>query len=114
MNDSLIRLLNRFYNDYDDQIDRFSQLPKKVRQDLRELTGLCNDAEGIQAINKNGLAYYGASSAQLRHCVLSKEEAPNLVGLIYMSSMVNIKIYHELKDTSAIVRSYMEEQFEFL
>ena len=107
-------MLNKFYAKFDGQIERFNQLPKKLRQDLRELTGYCHDANGIKAINKNGLDFWGASSPYLRHCILSIENTPEKVGSIVISALVNIKIYKDLiKEIEAIIL-YFEHSFDFL
>lgn len=113
LKDPVAGLLNRFYAEYDAQIDRFNQLPRKVRLDLRELTGLCHDAEGIRVVNKNGFGSYGAT-AYGRQCILSIKKAPNLVGTIALSSIVHIKIYKDLKHSAETLVSEMEQQFDFL
>jgi len=114
INDSLTSVLNRFYTKFDGQIERFNQLPKKIRQNLRELTGNCHDAKGLKAINKNGIDFYGASSPYLRHCILSIEKTPDLVAGIVISAIFNNKIYEDLiKDAEAIIL-YLEHNFDFL
>jgi hypothetical protein len=106
--DSLKVLLNKFYANYDGQIERFNQLPKKIRQDLRELTGNCHNSNGLEVINKNGLDAYGTSSSYTRRCILSIEKTKQLVGSITISAIVNIKIYENLIKNAETIVSYME------
>jgi len=114
INDSLKGLLNSFYGNYDIHIERFNQLPKKVRQELRELTGTCHDANSVQTIYENGIQFYGKSSFRLRHCILTNEHVFKLVGAISVSSIVNMDLNMELKEENEAVLSYMENQFNFL
>jgi len=114
INDSITTLLNSFYAKYDQQIERFNQLPKKIRQDLRELTGYCHNSMGIEAINENGLEYYGASSPQTRQCIISIEKAQELVGAIMITSIVNNDIYDDLKHNANNILSFMKDHYNFL
>ena len=111
INDSFSVQLNKFYANYDGQIERFNQLPKKMRQDLREFTGKCHNSKGLEVIFNNGIDFYGASSPYTRHCILSLENTPELVGGITVSTIVNLKIYADLiKDAKAIM-SYIEVNY---
>ena len=112
--DSVKVILNNFYGAYDLQIERFNQLPKKVRQDLRELTGYCHDALSARGIFKNGIKSYGDFSPALRHCVISNEKIPELIAVISVSSIVNIKLQQELKTEAESAISFLEDQFDFL
>ncbi|MCK5401792.1 MAG: hypothetical protein KAJ28_09165 [Flavobacteriaceae bacterium] len=114
INDSITTLLNSFYAKYDKQIERFNQLPKKLRQDLRELTGYCHNSIGLEVMNKKGIEYYGFSSPQTRQCIISIENAQELVGAIMVTSIVNTKIYEELKYNANIILSFMKGHYEFL
>ena len=114
ISDSLKGLLNSFYGAFDLHIERFNQLPKKVRQELRELTGTCHDGNSVQAIFENGIQFYGRSSPKLRYCILTNKNIPKLVGAISISSIVNIRLNKELKKEVEAVMSYMENQFNFL
>jgi hypothetical protein len=113
INDSLTGQLNTFYAGFDRNIDRFEQSPKKFRQELRELTANCHNSNSVKAIFKNGVGYYGQSSSQLRYCVLSLEETPQLVGAITMSSIVNIELYKALKKEGETIMRYMEQYVDF-
>ncbi len=114
INDSLTVRLNAFYTSFDGQIERFNQLPKKIRQELRELTGSCHNSESVKAIYEKGIYYYGESSSQLRYCILSIEKTPQLVGAITISAIVNIELYEALKKKGEAIKSYMEGHFNFL
>ena len=114
MGDSLKAEIDQFYTSFDLQIERFNQLPKDVRQDLRRISALCHTSESILSIHENGVNTYGASSAILRHCILSNEKAYALVGAIAMSCIVNISIYDTLQERAEVLLSEMEAQFEFL
>jgi len=96
IDDSLTIKLNKFYSKYDQQIERFNQLPKKLRQELRDLTGQCHYAEGLEVMREKGVAFYGASSPKTRKCILSISKIRELVGAIMVTSIVNTKIYEEL------------------
>jgi hypothetical protein len=111
INDSLSLQLNKFYTNYDGQIERFNQLPKKMRQDLRELTGKCHNSKGLEAIFKNGINFYGASTPYTRRCILSIESIPELVGGITVSGIVNLKIYADLIKNAESIMSYMEAEY---
>jgi len=112
--DSLSQLLDNFYANYDQQIERFNQLPQKVREDLRILTGYCHDSEGVVAIFENGVAYYGSSSPSLRHCIISNVEIPKLVSAITVSAIVNINLCKGLKQEAEAIERYMEYHFKEL
>jgi hypothetical protein len=112
INDSLTIQLNKFYANYDSQIERFNQLPKKARQQLRELTGNCHNSEGLEIIYKNGVDFYGASSPYTRHCILSIENPSEVVGIIVMSSIVHLRIYENLITNAESVKSYFEDKYE--
>ena len=114
INDTLTLQLNTFYTRFDGQIERFNQLPKKIRQELRELTGNCHNSESVKAIFEKGIDYYGESSYQLRYCIISLEKTPELVGSIAISAIVNIKLYEKLKKKGEAINSYLEDQFKFL
>ncbi len=114
INDTLTVQLNAFYTSFDGQIERFNQLPKKIRQELRVLTGNCHNSESVKAIFDNGIEYYGESSYQLRYCIISIEKTPELVGSIAISAIVNIKLYEKLKKKGEAINSYLEDQFKFL
>ncbi|MDU8885605.1 DUF6090 family protein [Yeosuana sp. MJ-SS3] len=111
INDSLTSQLNKFYAHYDTQIVRFNQLPKKARQELRELTGNCHNSEGLEVIYKNGVDFYGASSPYTRHCILSIENSSKVVGIIVMSSIVHLRIYEKLINNAESVNSYLEANY---
>jgi len=112
--DSLTQLLNGFYERYDTQIERFNQLPKKVREELRLLTAYCNDSEGVQNIFEKGIDYYGASSPRFRKCVLANEEVPKISSAITLSAIVHIKLCEGLKKEAEAVHAYMEKHFKHL
>lgn len=114
INDTFKGLLNSFYGNYDIHIERFNQLPKKVRQELRELTGTCHDANSVQSIFENGIQFYGKSSFRLRRCILTNERVFRLVGAISVSAIVNMGLNKELKNENEAVLNYMENQFNFL
>ena len=114
INDSLTLRLNAFYTTYDGQIERFKQLPKKMRQELRELTGNCHNSKSAKSIFENGIDFYGESSYQLRYCILSLEETPKLVGAITISAIVHIELYEGLKKKGETIKSYMEGHFNIL
>lgn len=114
INDSLTVRLNGFYASFDGQIERFNQLPKKIRQELRELTGSCHNSESARAIFENGIDYYGESSYKLRYCILSIEKSYELLGAITISAIVNIELYEGLKKKGEAIKSYMEGHFNFL
>lgn len=114
LNDSLKARIDNFYERFDRQIERFNQLPKKVRQDLRELTGSCHTSETVESIRKNGVSQYGASSADLQRCILSNEKAHALTGTIAISCIVNIAIYEELQELAEQLRTEMEAAFDFM
>jgi hypothetical protein len=111
--DSLKVLLNNFYSSFDAQIERFNQLPKKVRQELRELTGNCHDGNSVKTIFENGIGSYGASSPQLRFCVLSNKKTPKLIGAIGVSCVVNMRLNKELLNKIVRILEYMEHEFSF-
>ena len=111
INDSLTKQLNKFYAVYDEQIERFNQLPKKARQDIRELTGNCHNSEGLELIYKKGVDFYGASSQYTRHCILSIDNAAQVVGLITMSAIVNLNKYENLIINAKSVKSYLETNY---
>ena len=112
--DSLTQLLDDFYANYDTQIERFNQLPKKVREELRMLTAYCNDSEGVQMIFEKGIDYYGASSPRFRKCILSDMEVPRLASAIALSAIVNKRLCEELKKEAEAVQGYMEKHFKHL
>lgn len=112
--DSLTQLLNDFYANYDNQINRFNQLPKKVREELRMLTGYCNDSEGVQIIFEKGIDYYGASSPRFRKCILSNMDVPRLVSAVTLSAIVNIGLCEGLRKEAEAVKVYMEKHFRHL
>ena len=114
INDSITTLLNSFYAKYDKQIERFNQLPLKIRQDLRELTGYCHNSKGLEVMNKKGIEYYGFSSPQTRQCIISIENSQELVGAIMVTSIVNTKIYENLKNNADIILSFMKDHYDFL
>ncbi|HMC01982.1 MAG TPA: DUF6090 family protein [Flavobacteriaceae bacterium] len=111
INDSLTLQLNKFYANYDKQIERFNQLPKKARQELRELTGKCHNSKGLEIIYKKGVNFYGASSTYTRHCILSIENPSEVVGIIVMSSIVHLSIYEDLINNAESVNSYLEDNY---
>jgi len=111
--DSLKVLLNRFYSSFDAQIERFNQLPKKVRQELREITGACHDRNSVKAIFENGIDFYGESSPQLRYCILSNKKIPKLIGAISISCIVNMRLNKELRKEIETIIDYMENEFNF-
>ena len=96
---------------YDEQIERFNQLPKKARQDIRELTGNCHNSEGLELIYNKGVDFYGASSQYTRHCILSIDNAAEVVGLITMSAIVNLNKYENLIINAKVVKSYLETNY---
>ncbi len=112
--DSLTQLLDGFYSNFDNQINRFNQLPKKVREELRMLTGYCNDSEGVQIIFEKGIDYYGASSPRFRKCILSNIDVPRLVSAVTLSAIVNIRLCEGLKKEAEAVKKYMEKHFKHL
>ena len=112
INDSLTVQLNKFYSNYDGQIERFNQLPKKSRQELRELTGNCHNAQGLEVIHENGVGFYGASSPYTRSCILSIQNAHEVVGAIIMSSIVNLEIYKNLIKNAEAILAYMEVEYQ--
>lgn len=112
--DSLKVLLNNFYGAYDLNIERFNQLPKKVREELRLETGKCHDYSSVKGVFENGIEFYGGLSPYLRDCILSNSKIPELVGAISLSCIVNIGLQKELKKEMEAVISYMENQFKFL
>jgi hypothetical protein len=114
INDSLKARIDKFYERFDRQIERFNQLPKKVRQDLRELTGSCHTSESIKIIRKSGFNEYGASAQDLQRCILSNKKTHALTGTIAISCLVNIAIYEELQDMAEHLKSEMEAQFDFI
>jgi len=114
LKDSITTLLNNFYAKYDKQIERFNQLPKKLRQDLRELTGHCHNSIGLEAMRENGIEYYGASSPQTRRCIINIDKAQELVGAIMVTSIVNTKIYEDIKINADIILSFMKDHYDFL
>jgi hypothetical protein len=114
LKDTIKTLLNNFYANYDKQIERFNQLPKKLRQDLRELTGHCHNSVGLEAMRENGIGYYGASSPQTRKCIITLDKAQELVGAIMITSIVNTKIYNDLKNNADIILSFMKDHYAFL
>ena len=105
INDSLKLRIDNFYERFDRQIERFNQLPNKVRQDLRELTGSCHTSETVKNIYKNGGSKYGADSPELQRCILSNKKAHALAGAIAISCVVNIAIYEELQDMAEHLKS---------
>jgi hypothetical protein len=112
--DSLTQLLDDFYANYDTQIERFNQLPKKVREELRLLTAYCNDSEGAQIIFEKGIDYYGASSPGFRKCILSNMHVPRIASAITLSAIVNIGLCEGLKNEAEAVKGYMEKHFKHL
>jgi hypothetical protein len=114
IDDSLTIQLNKFYSKYDQQIERFNQLPKKLRQELRELTGHCHYAEGLEVMRKKGITFYGASSPKTRKCILSISKIRELVGAIMVTCIVNTKIYEELEAEADNLLSQMKGQYEFI
>jgi hypothetical protein len=111
INDSLTKQLNVFYSSYDVQIERFNQLPKKARQDIRELTGNCHNAEGLEVIYNNGVGFYGAASPYTRNCILSIQNTSEVVGIIAMSAIVQLSIYENLISNAEMVKNYMEFEY---
>lgn len=112
--DSLKVLLNDFYGTFDLNIERFNQLPKKVREDLRLATGKCHDYSSVKGVFENGINSYGEFSPYLRYCILSNNKISELVGAVSLSCIVNIGLQKELKKEVETLISYMENQFEFL
>jgi len=112
INDSLTVQLNKFYTNYDGQIVRFNQLPKKSRQELRELTGNCHNAQGLEMIHENGVGFYGASSPYTRNCILSIQNVQEVVGGITMSTIVNLEIYKNLIKRAEAILAYMEVEYQ--
>jgi hypothetical protein len=110
--DSLTQLLNGFYESYDTQIERFNQLPKKAREEIRILAGYCNDSEGVRKIYEKGIDYYGNSSHRFRKCVLANEEVPKICSAITLSAIVHIKLCEGLKKEAEVVKGYMEKHFK--
>jgi hypothetical protein len=53
-NDSLVSRINKFYASSDALTERFNQLPKKSRMDLRELTSRCQNTKELELYYKNG------------------------------------------------------------
>lgn len=111
IDDSLSTAITEFYSGYDEQIERFNQLPKKLRQDLREMTGYCHNATGLEEMRKNGLKFY-ASSAYTRNCILSSNRIQELVGAIMVTSIVNTDIYRQMLEHGRSIINYMQGQFE--
>lgn len=111
IDDSLSTAITEFYSGYDEQIERFNQLPKKLRQDLREMTGYCHNAKGLEEMRKNGLKFY-ASSAYTRNCILSSNRIQELVGAIMVTSIVNTDIYRQMLEHGRSIINYMQGQFE--
>ena len=114
LKDSITTLLNNFYAKYDKQIERFNQLPKKLRQDLRELTGHCHNSVGLEAMRENGIEYYGASSPQTRKCIITIEKTQEIVGAIMVTSIVNTKLYEDIKINADMILSFMKKHYDFL
>ena len=114
ISDSLNHLLNDFYVKYDYQIERFNQLPKKLRQELRELTGYCHNASGLEVMKTKGIEYYGASSPETRKCILSIDKTQKLVGAIMVTSIVNTKLYEDLKIDANHILGYMRAHYDFI
>ncbi|MEP0134296.1 MAG: DUF6090 family protein [Eudoraea sp.] len=112
--DSLTQLLNNFYGNYDYNIDRFNQLPKKVREEMRILTAYCNDSEGSQMIYEKGIDFYGHSSPKFRRCILSNKDVPRISSAITMSAIVNIELCDNLIKQAKVVEGYMERYFKDL
>ena len=112
--DSLTQLLDGFYANYDTQIERFNQIPKKVREELRMLTAYCNDSDGVQTIFEKGIDYYGASSPRFRKCILSNKDVPRFVSAITLSAIVNIRLCEELRIEAETVKAYIEKHFKHL
>ncbi|UCD62508.1 MAG: hypothetical protein JSV59_06240 [Flavobacteriaceae bacterium] len=112
--DSLKVLLNNFYGAFDLNIERFNQLPKKVREDLRLETGKCHDYSSVKGVYENGINSYGEFSPYLRYCILSNNKIFELVGAVSLSCIVNIDLQKKLKKEVETVISYMENQFDFL
>jgi hypothetical protein len=113
-NDSLIDLLNKFYIDFDRLIERFNQLPKKSRMDLRELVSQCHNTKGLEFYHENGLGKYGEAPSDLLNCHLSINILPKLVSSITMSAIVNKEFYMEIKKIGLSIILYMEDNYQFL
>jgi hypothetical protein len=114
INDTISNLLNGFYAKYDQQIERFNQLPKKLRQELRELTGYCHTVEGLEVLRKKGIEHYGFSSPKTRKCIFSIGKTQELVGAIMVTSIVNTKIYEDLKKDANNILMIMQDQHKFI
>ena len=115
IDDSLTYNFNRFYSKYDEQIERFNQLPKKLRQELRELTGYCHNAKGLELMREKGVELaYGASSPETRKCILSITKIKELVGAIMVTCIVNTKIYDELEAEADHLLSQINDKYKFI
>jgi hypothetical protein len=115
IDDSLTYNFNKFYSKYDQQIERFNQLPKKLRQELRELTGYCHNSKGLEFMREKGVELaYGASSPETRKCILSITKIKELVGAIMVTCIVNTKIYDELEAEADNLLSQIKKQYEFI
>ena len=113
IDDSITMELNRFYAQFDKQIERWNQLPKKLRQELRELTGYCHNSNGLEIMKNKGVGHYGETYLT-RKCILSSDRPKELVGAIIVTSIVNTRLYEDLIDQSNLVLEYMDEHFPFL
>jgi hypothetical protein len=113
-NDSLIDLLNKFYTGFDRLIERFNQLPKKSRMDLRELSSQCHNTKDLKFYYENGVVNYGGVTSDILNCFLSNNILPKLVSTITMTSIVNQEYYMEIKKMGQSILLYMEDNFQFL
>jgi len=113
-NDSLINLLNKFYTGFDRLNERFNQLPKKSRMDLRELVSQCHNTKDLKFYYENGIDNYGEASTNLLNCHLSIGILPKLVSSITISSIVSKEFYMEIKKIGQSILLYMEDNYQFL
>ncbi len=109
--DSLISILNTFYSNFDGLVERFNQLPKKARMDLREMVSQCHNSDELNRYNEIPIVemeFYHSSLTW--ECMFSIQKLHQFTSSITISSIVNRKLYAQIMNEAKSAISYLDNK----
>ena len=114
--DSLNTLLNTVYTSFDRLTERFNQLPRKVRMDLREIASQCHYTNDLKSMNGSTLEddMFGFLTSSNWKCILANNKLPKLASSITISAIINKKLYMKMRIETESAILYMENKYLFL
>ncbi len=113
--DTLISLINTFYKNFDKQLDRFNQLPRKARMDIRELASQCHNTYELSQLKETELTkmeiYHGSLA---RKCIFKIKELHKLASTITITSIINEKLLLQMRSEIEFCIKYLGNKYAFL